>query len=177
VGPDTSWQIFCSDNDDTHSCGTSEQPHGPLDGMKAADKSDDYKLKTSCSKEGSGYVITIEDPGRDENISKKLGARPRGVLAISRANPAKNQCYVTVTEYPLSGGERVLQDTCAGTTAANGEAGTCTFEGEAGSNDYDFEGTLKCDGLRYKGQGAAAWVLRGALHDDSPVTLQIANCN
>jgi hypothetical protein len=177
VGPDTSWQIYCSKDDPDDSCGTSEQPHGPLDGLDREDDSDDYKLEVSCEKTGSGLSITIEDPGRKENVSKKLAERPRSVINLSRAKPAANTCFLSVTEYPLSGGQRVLKDTCEGTVGSTQEPGTCTLTGEEDSNGYAFEGTLICEGMRINGSGPAAWTLRGARQANEPVVLQIANCN
>ncbi|MET0284718.1 MAG: hypothetical protein ABW352_09620 [Polyangiales bacterium] len=180
MGPETSWQILCAPDDPTESCGTSEKPHGPLDGRDAEDDDDDYKFKVSCRRPGSGLVITIEDEGRERNVDKQQEARPRSILSISRANPEKNTCTVAVTEYPLGvgAGERKMQDTCEGTDRVEGEPGSCVLEGSFDSNGYAFEGSIQCDGLRYKNAGPAAWILRAASpNNDEPVKLQIANCD
>lgn len=180
VGPETSWQIFCApeSKETAGTCSTSESPHGPIDGLSETDKNDDYKFKVTCSKEGSGLSIRIEDPGRDADIGKKLPERPRGILSITRGNAEANRCIVAVTEYPLEGGERKLTDTCENTTnEATQDNGSCKLTGSEDSNGYAFEGTIQCDALRYKGQGAPGWVLRGALSEDDPVVLQIANCD
>jgi hypothetical protein len=177
VGPDVSWQIFCGEDPD-NMCSTSEAPHGPLDGLDEDDKLDDYKLKASCKKLGSGLTIRIEDPGREANIPKKLRARARSILEISRIK-GENQCFVTVSEYPTStNAELRIQDTCMGTESTSGQPGSCTLEGEEDtSNGYAYEGTLICEGMRYRGQGAGVYALRQAGNDDEPVKLQIANCD
>jgi hypothetical protein len=177
VGPDVSWQIQCSPDDTEDNCATSEKPHGPLDGLEEDDKTDDFVLKAKCSRPGSGLSIEIEDPGRERNVDKQQEARARSILTISRAFPEDNKCVVAVTEYPLgSGNERKMQDTCEGSTNAAGESGACVLTGEFDSNGYAFEGTLQCDGMRYKGNGPPAWILRSA-RSNEPVTLQIANCD
>jgi hypothetical protein len=179
VGPDVSWQLLCSPNDTEDACSTSEKPHGPLDGREEDDSTDDYTLKATCSRPGSGLRIQIEDPGRDRNVEKQQEARPRSLLTISRAFPEDNRCTVSVTEYPLgaNASERELLDNCEGTENAAGEPGTCVLTGDFDSNGYAFEGSIQCDGLKYKGIGPAGWILRAAGSSGEPVTLQIANCD
>jgi hypothetical protein len=176
VGPDVSWQILCAPDDPTDSCSVSEKPHGPLDGRDPVDKEDDYKFKVSCSRPQSGLALTIEDPGRKQDLDKDLDPRPASVLEITRANPATNECIVAVTEYPIvNPGPRLLEDACKG----NGSnPGTCVFKGTFDSNGYSFEGTLECAGLRYRNQGPAAWTLHAATPNNAgPVTIQVTHCD
>lgn len=177
VGPDTSWQIYCAEDDPDMNCSASEAAHGPLDGKSETDKLDDYKLKATCKKLGSGLSITLEDPGREANVAKKLAPRARSILEISRAKPDDNECFVTVTEYPLSGAQQLkVQDACLETELKEGIQGTCTLEGGA-ANGYAFEGTVICEGMKYKGNGNGAWTLRRAARQNEPVKLQIDNCD
>ncbi len=175
VGPDVSWKVVCAEDRSSGQCNVAQQPHGPLDGRDAEDENDDYTLKATCSKEGSGLSIKIEDPGRDKNVDKQQSARPRSILQITRGKPGSNECVVAVTEYPLSGepAELKVQENCAGNSSG---PGTCEFEGGAG-NGYAFEGTIKCDAMKYKGNGAGAWALAAATSNEDPVILQISDCN
>jgi hypothetical protein len=182
AGPDVSWQVLCADSllgvpDPTDSCSIAEDPHGPLDGRSVEDKTDDYTLEVSCTRLGSGLALEIEDPGRPRSVEKQQPARARSILSVTRADPTKNECIVAVTEYPLDNepAELLVKDSCAG----NGSApGTCRLTGQFDSNGYAFEGTIECDGLRYRGQGTAGWALRAAApNNGAPVKLQVSHCD
>jgi hypothetical protein len=177
VGPDTSWQIFCAEND--VGCSTSQNPHGPLGGRNPDDTGDDEPIHVNeCRFTGAGLQLKIEQPAIKADPAHKLVARARSVVEITNAEPDGNKCFVKVVEYPISGSPQQLplRDTCKGNKGLDIE-GTCTLTGAKNADGYGFNGTLKCDGMRVNGAGDPDYQLSAAREMMSPMVLQIVNCS
>jgi hypothetical protein len=175
VGPDTSWQIGCAEND--VGCSVSQDPHGPLSGRSEEEKGDDETIHvTECRHTGAGLQLTLEQPEIKGDAVKKLAARSRSVVQITNANPDTNKCFVEVTEYPRSGSppRLKLNDSCKGNTGLPFD-GTCELTGDK-SDGYAFNGTLKCDGMRVNSAGDPDYQLGAARDFESPMVLQIIDC-
>ena len=175
IGPDTSWQVACSE-DNSGGCGTSQDPHGPIGGTQKDSDRDDQDISVSCSKTSAGYQITLEDPGRTMADPEDSTIRPRArsVLKITNAIVDTKKCFVEVDEYNRGGTMYKLTESCTGTKNTPNE-GNCTLTGKAG-NGYDFDGTLECPGMRVNGQGPPDYKLAAARNLDSPMKLQIEHC-
>ena len=157
ISSQTSWQIGCVPGNTT--CGTSRDAHRPSDTVKI-----EVKQCTRDSDTGEMTVVLL-DRG-----AKGTGVTPRNAsqYTVQRINPAINRCTVKIEEQD-SGGVLVVEGTC-------GTDGPCHITGGFNKNDWDFDGTIVCDGLRQDGQGPADFRLQGAGSTGEPAVLQLANC-
>jgi len=176
VGPDTSWQVGCAEDD--IGCSTSQDPHGPIGGKDDELKTDDEPIEVKeCRFTGSGLQLVLEQPAIKADTTKKIAARSRSIVSISNAKPDDNKCFVEVTEYPRSGSPAKLRlvDTCKGNTGASSE-GTCELTGKKNDDGYGFNGTLKCDGMRVNNAGDPDYQVGAARAISEPLKLQIIDC-
>ncbi|MEY4509419.1 MAG: hypothetical protein RLZZ450_1541 [Pseudomonadota bacterium] len=177
VGPDTSWQIGCAEDD--IGCGSSQNPHGPIGGRLEEEKGDDEPIKvTKCRYTSAGLQLELEQPEIKAEPTKKLAARGRSVVEITNALADDNKCFVKVTEYPLSKSppRLALKDSCKGNVGLDVE-GTCVLSGKKNDEGYAFNGEIKCDGMRVNGAGDPDYQLGAARDFTSPMKLQIIDCD
>jgi len=163
VSDDTAWRIGCTRRGG--SCSVAYDRHGGADIAG--------EIKVSCKREGSSYTIELEDPGTESGESR---GRNRSVLEITFGDPEENKCIVGVREYDrsASSGELRFVDECAGNESGTG---TCEFEGERNQGGYDFNGSIFCTGMKLNRVSMPDFRLEDANEEDSPVPLQIVNCN
>jgi hypothetical protein len=158
----TAWRVACARSTDRGDCTVGYDPHG---GMATAGD-----IEVDCYREGGGLTIRLEDPGTESGAMK---GRNRSILEVNFIDTEKDECTVSVTEYPRGAGMQQFVGKCAGNDDGTG---TCHIEGEMNSEGFDFNGTLECPGLSRGRAGPADWRLEDAKNPGEAMPLQIVNC-
>lgn len=155
ISSQTSWQIGCVPGGTT--CGTSRDAHRPSDTVKI------YVDQCTRDRDSGEMTVVLIDKG-------ETGTRSPSKYTVQRINPAINRCTVKIEEYDrATGGILSVEGTC-------GTGEPCRLTGGFDKNDWDFDGTIFCDGLRQNGDGPPDFRLQGAGSTGQPAVLQLANC-
>lgn len=163
VSQQTNWQIGCVPGSTT--CGTSRDAHGLTEGVE---------LKVQCSRDDVGLDIMLTDPGQPP-VGVGVTPRSAGRLIITNLDPERNRCSVRLEERDAESGEYLVVIGQCGSAATD-----CKVTGAFDKNDWDFDGTIVCNGLATEGQattmGALDFRLQAAGSDGEPAVIQAVHC-
>jgi hypothetical protein len=104
-----------------------------------------------CTRDSDTDELSVVLVDKGQQSSAGVWSRSPSKYTVQRLNPSINRCSVVIEE-------------------------PCRVTGAFDRNDWDFDGTIVCNGLRQDGQGPPDFRLQGAGSSGEPAVLQLANC-